>query len=350
MPGFRFDIDTAGEVIDDRTVRVRLDAEWNVDGRILNGGYLQAVAVRAAAAILGTRSGAVAVSTSFASPAIPGVADVTVTVLRRGRRLSAVSATVAQDGGIVLVCLATFADLPDPADPADARPAALTAPVDHSAPTTSAGLGVPTAGLAVPTAPAGSAVPMAPAGSDVPTAPADQAVPTVAADLAAPTVPAEESARTTSRAAPGLRMPRVTGAADSIRVPAERLPGPPGLARLLDLAFVPEDSGWLSGDTSAGPRIRCWLSFADHRPLDALAVIAMADMAPPVSFAQGTFGWAPTLHLQVGVFARPSSEHLLLDLRGEPYDGAFVAEDGLLWDARGTLVARSRQIAVPPRR
>jgi hypothetical protein len=145
-------------------------------------------------------------------------------------------------------------------------------------------------------------------------------------------------------------MPRVTGAADSIRVPAERLPGPPGLARLLDLAFVPEDSGWLSGDTSAGPRIRCWLSFADHRPLDALAVIAMADMAPPVSFAQGTFGWAPTLHLQVGVFARPSSEHLLLDLRGEPYDGAFVAEDGLLWDARGTLVARSRQIAVPPRR
>jgi hypothetical protein len=145
-------------------------------------------------------------------------------------------------------------------------------------------------------------------------------------------------------------MPRVTGAADSIRVPPERLPGPPGLARLLDLAFVPEDSGWLSGDTSAGPRIRCWLSFADHRPLDALAVIAMADMAPPVSFAQGTFGWAPTLHLQVGVFARPSSEHLLLDLRGEPYDGAFVAEDGLLWDARGTLVARSRQIAVPPRR
>jgi hypothetical protein len=117
----------------------------------------------------------------------------------------------------------------------------------------------------------------------------------------------------------------------------------------LDIAFVPAESRWLAGDPSAGPVIRCWLSFADGRALDPLALVALADMAPPVSFAQGRFGWAPTLQIQVGVFARPCGRHVLLHLRGEPYDGDFVAEDGLMWDAAGTLVARSRQIAVPPR-
>jgi len=105
----------------------------------------------------------------------------------------------------------------------------------------------------------------------------------------------------------------------------------------------------LAGDTSAGPAIRCWMSFADDRDMDPLALVALVDMAPPVSFAQGRFGWAPTLHLQVGIFARPRGRVVLVDLRGEPYDGAFVAEDAVLWDAEGTLVAQSRQIAVPPR-
>ena len=145
-------------------------------------------------------------------------------------------------------------------------------------------------------------------------------------------------------------MPSVTPAARSIRVPTGQLPGPPGLAELIDYRFVPEDSAWLAGDTSAGPRIRCWLAFADGRPLDALAVTALMDIAPPVCFAMGNFGWAPTLQLQVGIFAAPADGPVLLDLAGSPYDGPVVAEDGLLWDAAGTLIARSRQIALAPRR
>jgi len=270
-----FDVATAAQPVDEHTAAVVLDPRWNVDGHILNGGYLQAVTARAAAALLGNVGEPVAVSTSFAAPAQGGPALVAVEVLRRGGRLVAVSATLRQAGTVVLSSLVTFGSLPGAvSDPAGAR---------ERAP--------------------GSPPPM-------------------------PVVPAPDAC---------------------LRVPAERLPGPPGLAAVLDLAFVPDNSRWLAGDTSAGPAIRCWLCFADGRPLDPLALVAMADMAPPVSFAQGRFGWAPTLHLQVGVFARPRGTHVLLDLRGEPYDGAFVAEDGLLWDADGALVARSRQIAVPPR-
>lgn len=282
MPVFRFDTDTVGRVVDDGTVAVHLSADWNVDGRILNGGYLQAVVVRAARSVLIAEpapalagdSMPIAVSTSFAAAASPGDATVTVDVLRAGGRITAATATLRQDGGVVVSSLMTFGS-GDVAGGSDAG-----------------------------------------------------------------------SARTASYPV----MPAVTGAAQSIRVPTHQLPGPPGLADLIDYGFVPENSAWLSGDTSAGPRIRCWLQFADRRPVDVLAAVAFVDMAPPVCFANGDFGWAPTLQLQVGMFARPADGPMLLDLIGSPYDGRVVAEDGLLWDSTGTLIARSRQIALAPRR
>lgn len=282
MPDFRFDSDTAGRVIDSSTVAVQLSPDWNVDGRILNGGYLQAVVVRAArgaltagtAPVLVGDARPVAVSSSYAATAKPGGATVTIDVLRAGGRITAVAATLRQHGDTIVSSLITFggADLADGYDGA-------------------------------------------PAG-------------------------------TVSRPV----MPTVTGAENAIRVPAQQLPGPPGLAELIDYGFVPENSAWLAGDTSGGPRIRCWLQFADRRPVDVLAAVAFVDMAPPVCFANGDFGWAPTLQLQVGVFARPAAGPMLLDLVGSPYDGRVVAEDGLLWDAAGTLIARSRQIALAPRR
>jgi hypothetical protein len=282
MPGFRFDSDTDGDAVDQSTVAVRLSPDWNVDGRILNGGYLQAVVVRAAqralaggaAPALAPDAVPVAVSTAFAAPAVPGDARVFVTVLRAGGRILSASAALHQGAGVVASSLVTFGG------------------------------------------------PVVTDGYD--------AVPADAASYPA--------------------MPTVTGAADSIRIPTHLLPGPPGLAGLIDYGFVPENSAWLSGDTSAGPRIRCWLQFSDRRPMDVLAAVAFVDMAPPVCFATGDFGWAPTLQLQVGVFAHPVDGPMLLDLVGSPYDGRVVAEDGLLWDSAGTLIARSRQIALAPRR
>lgn len=276
MTDYRFDTDTAGRLINDTTVEVNLNADWNVDGTILNGGYLHAVVARAAAIALPGLGSPIAISTSFVATANPGPAAVDVHVLRTGSRISAVNAALRQDGHTVVTCLLTMAT----ADP----PAAKTQ-------------------------------------DDV----------------------------SSERASFGPEMPEVTPAAQSIRLPSHQLPGPPGLAELIDYAFVPESSAWLSGDTSAGPRIRVWLAFSDGRPVDALAAIALVDIAPPVCFALGKFGWAPTLQLQVGLFAAPAPGPVLLDLVGAPYDGAVVAEDGLLWDSRGALIARSRQIALAPR-
>lgn len=287
MAAYRFDSDTAGHPEDHRgappgpdgatTTQLEVQGDWNVDGSILNGGYLQTLAVRAALDHCDAAATPIAVSTTFAAPARPGPARVAVQVLRRGRRVTTLSATLLQGGAPLVQSLIT-------------------------------------AGAA---GPAGSA-------------------PHPPERGAAPDTPSY------------LRIPPSTPD-DAVRIPAERMPGPPGLTGLIDYAFAPEVAGWLDGDTTGGPHLRCWLSFLDGRPIDALAVTALMDMAPPVSFAQGRFGWAPTLQLQVGLFAVPSGGPVLLDLTGAPYDGTVVAEDGLLWDADGTLLARSRQIALAPR-
>lgn len=314
MAIFRFDADTAGSIlatatttatqgsISDQfeiTVAVELAAQWNIDGRILNGGYVQAVIVRAVQTALaaGEASGdpgrpaivsapesplspliPVAVSTSFVAQARPGGATVAVTLLRSGQAITAARAELRQGDAVVAATLVTL------------------------------------------TRPSGGA-------------------------FEPPTKEQHGAARASSSPA----MPLVTSAADSIRLSTHQLPGPPGLAEVVDYAFVPEASRWLAGDTSAGPRIQCWMQFADGRPLDNLAALALVDMAPPVCFALGHFGWAPTLQLQVALFGSAVRGPVLLDLVGSPYDGPVVVEDGMLWDSDGTLIARSRQVALAPR-
>ena len=183
MHEYRFDRDTAVAPIDRRRAAVELHPEWNVDGRILNGGYLQAVVLRAAVAACPTAGQPVAVSSLFAAAPTPGPAVVDAEVLRAGRRVTAVSATLRQEDAVIASSLVTVA--------------------------------------------------------------ADGALP--AAD----------------RAAASLPMPPVPPPEACVRVAPAHLPGPPGLADLVDYAFVPDNSRWLSGDTSGGPHIRCWMSFAD---------------------------------------------------------------------------------------
>ena len=119
----------------------------------------------------------------------------------------------------------------------------------------------------------------------------------------------------------------------------------------MDLRLVPGYDGWTRKDYSRGPELMMWIRFRDDRPLDSLSVMAFSDMGPPVAFAQGNIGWAPTLQLHVGNFAAPTGKWLLMHATGSPYGGGpFGCEDVDLWDDTGVLVGRARQVALLPRR
>ncbi|MEO9197213.1 MAG: thioesterase family protein [Antricoccus sp.] len=121
------------------------------------------------------------------------------------------------------------------------------------------------------------------------------------------------------------------------------------LGDIIEMNFVPEFSSWATGDFSVDPRITFWVRFVDGRPLDTLSLGGLSDMGPPVAFAQGRFGWAPTLQLHTAAFAAPEGQWLLVDMQGSPYDGKFICEDVEMWDERGVLVGRARQEAIAPR-
>lgn len=123
----------------------------------------------------------------------------------------------------------------------------------------------------------------------------------------------------------------------------------PGLAQVLRYAFDPETSGWLRGRPGPLPLLNLWLRFADGRPIDPLALVLMADACPPVSFATGRLGWAPTISMQVLVRARPAEGWCQVQARSRLIAGGFSDEEAMIWDSAGTLVAQARQIAVPPR-
>ena len=126
-------------------------------------------------------------------------------------------------------------------------------------------------------------------------------------------------------------------------------PTPPGLTRVLDYAFDPETSGWLAGTPGSEPLLNLWLRFTDGRPIDPLGLVLFCDACPPVLFAMGRFGWAPTIAMQVLIRAVPSPGWCQVEARARLIGGGFSDEEVAIWDSTGTLVAQSRQIAVPPR-
>lgn len=123
--------------------------------------------------------------------------------------------------------------------------------------------------------------------------------------------------------------------------------GAPAMREAVDMRFVP-GLGLERGMEPAND-LYCWVRFRDNRPLDSLSLVAFSDIGPPVGFAQGNFGWAPTLQMQVTTFCRPVGDAVLMRIYGSPYGSApYGCEDVDLWDTAGTLVARGRQIAMPP--
>jgi acyl-CoA thioesterase len=98
-----------------------------------------------------------------------------------------------------------------------------------------------------------------------------------------------------------------------------------------------------------------WLGLAeDSRPLDALALALFSDALFPTPFVRVAYPvGAPTIDLTIHFLAPPPldgnrdpAELCLAQFHTAMIHEGFFAEDGVIWAADGTLLARSRQLAL----
>jgi len=125
---------------------------------------------------------------------------------------------------------------------------------------------------------------------------------------------------------------------------------PPPFMGQVELRIHPHDMGFATGERSGVPRTTGWFRLADGEPVDTVALVCAVDAFPPAVFnADLPVGWVPTVELTVHVRARPAPGWLRCRFTTRFVTAGFLEEDGEVWDARGRLVAQSRQLALVPR-
>ena len=108
---YDFDNETKSEQISDTHWQLTLTPHWNI-GKNPNGGYLLACLLRAMATLVPDTPHAIATTTHYLRPGLPGaLADLKVSVVRIGRRTATVTGTMEQDGKPRITCTATFGNL-----------------------------------------------------------------------------------------------------------------------------------------------------------------------------------------------------------------------------------------------
>lgn len=108
----RFDEATAIEWVADGRYRAEVHEGWDIWGKA-NGGYLQAIAARAAVHATG-KPDPLTITTHFVAPATAGPLEVEVTTHRIGGRHATAGVTVSDSDRLALVVLVTTTDLDRP--------------------------------------------------------------------------------------------------------------------------------------------------------------------------------------------------------------------------------------------
>jgi hypothetical protein len=112
----------------------------------------------------------------------------------------------------------------------------------------------------------------------------------------------------------------------------------------------PGDEGFRGGHPTGNPEIRGWFAFADAEPIDAIALLLVADAFPPPIFnTELPVAWVPTVELTVHLRGVPAPGPLRCRFRSRFVHDGLLDEDGEVWDSQGVLVAQSRQLALLPR-
>ena len=105
-----FDHDTAVEQLTENSFRGFVDPGWNI-GDNPNGGYLLSLVTSAVAAVV-PHPDPLSITTHFLRPGIAGThCEIEVDLVRTGRTMSTVKATMRQEGKIRLEVLAAYGDL-----------------------------------------------------------------------------------------------------------------------------------------------------------------------------------------------------------------------------------------------
>ena len=104
---------------------------------------------------------------------------------------------------------------------------------------------------------------------------------------------------------------------------------------------------WSQGVPSGDPSAIFWMRFKDGRPPDSLSLAMLVDGSWPVVLEIGAPG-SVTVELSVHVRARPVPGWLACRVTTRFVTNGYHEEDFEIWDAAGTLVAQSRQLAVIP--
>lgn len=132
-----------------------------------------------------------------------------------------------------------------------------------------------------------------------------------------------------------------------------RGPGPGvSIAERFHYAWPPGRPGFAHGAPTGVAELMLGLRFADapDDAMDPIALLLVADAAPPAVFELGDVGWVPTVELTVHVRARPAPGWLRLRIASRHVQHGYLDEDVEVWDSAGALVAQSRQLAILPRR
>jgi acyl-coenzyme A thioesterase PaaI-like protein len=136
--------------------------------------------------------------------------------------------------------------------------------------------------------------------------------------------------------------------ADAVDLGALPAGNTPRLVRGCDIRIDPSTAGFLHGKVGDPLRLRLWARPRGEQP-DPLFVLLAGDIALPLTFNLGRYGWSPTVQLTSLVRSRPAPGWLRLEVTCRAVYGQWFDQDAIVVDAAGRLVAQCRQLALTPR-
>lgn len=126
---------------------------------------------------------------------------------------------------------------------------------------------------------------------------------------------------------------------------------PPGAAFTVaimdrsDLRLDPACLGWALGKPQGRADLKGWISLADGRPSDPLALLFFLDALMPATFDISRSGWVPTLSLTTYLRAVPAPGPLRVRQAALTIADGRVDEVCELWDSADRLVGHATQLA-----